>query len=106
MLEARISGFLDKIVLVSPERPVPVLPIDIHDREEGFRHTIYAEAGEYKDDQYIAYSDVDLIKSVERELTRSGYVIIPDPAAPVFTSLSPEQSTIATKNFKLIEREA
>lgn len=106
MLEARISGFLDKIVLVSPERPVPVLPIDIHDREEGFRHTIYAEAGEYKDNQYVAYSDVDLIKSVEREITRSGYIVIPDPAAPVFTSLSPEQSTIATKNFKLIEREA
>lgn len=106
MLEARISGFLDKIVLVSPDRPVPVLPIDIHDREEGFRHTIYAEAGEYKDNQYIAYSDVDLIKSVEREIIRSGYDVIPDPSAPVFTSLSPEQSTIATKNFKLIEREA
>ena len=105
MLEARISGFLDKIVLVSPERPVPVLPIDIHDLEEGFRHTIYAEAGEYKDNQYIAYSDVDLIKSVEREIIRSGYDVVPDPAAPVFTSLSPEQSTIATRTFKLIERE-
>lgn len=106
MLEARISGFLDKIVLVSPERRVPVLPINIHDREEGFRHTIYAEAGEYKDNQYVAYSDVDLIKSVEREIIRSGYTIVVDPAAPIFTSLSPEQSTIATKNFKLIEREA
>ena len=105
MLEARISGFLDKIILASSERLVPVLPIDIYDREKGFRHTIYAEAGEYKDDQYIAYSDVELIKSVEREIIRSGYVVIVNPAAPVFTSLSPEQSTIATKNFKLIERE-
>lgn len=105
MLEARISGFLDKIVLASSERLVPVLPIDIHDREEGTRRTIYAEAGEYKDDQYVAYSDVELIKSAEREIIRSGYIVIVDPAAPVFTSLSPEQSTIATKNFKLIERE-
>lgn len=106
MLEARISGFLDKIVLVSSERLVPVLPIEIYDREDGSRDTLYAEAGEYKDDHYIAYSDAELIKSVEREITRSGYTVIPDPAAPVFTSLSPEQSTIATKNFKLIEREA
>lgn len=106
MLEARISGFLDKLVLASSERPIPVLPIDIYDREGGSPHTLYAEAGEYKDDQYIAFSDVDLIKSVEREIIRSGYMVIPDPAAPVFTSLSPEQSTIATKNFKLIEREA
>lgn len=106
MLEARISGFLDKLILASYDRQVPVLPIDIYDLTEGTRHIIFAEAGEYKDDQYIAYSDVDLIKSVERELTRSGYVVIVDPAAPVFTSLSPEQSTIATKNFKLIEREA
>lgn len=105
MLEARISGFLDKIVLASSERLVPTLPIDIYDREEGSRHTIFAEAGEYKDDQYIAYSDAELIKSVEREITRSGYIIVPDPAAPVFTSLSPEQSTIATRTFKLIERE-
>lgn len=105
MLEARISGFLDKIVLASPGRLVPVLPIDIYDREDGSRRTLHAEAGEYKNDQYVGFSDVDLIKSVEREITRSGYAVIPDPAAPVFTSLSPEQSTIATKNFKLIERE-
>ena len=105
MLEARISGFLEKIVLVSPDRLVPVLPIEIHDREKGYRRTIYAEAGEYKDDQYVAYSDAELIKSVEREINRSGYTVVPDPAAPVFTSLSPEQSTIATQNFKLIERE-
>ena len=100
MLEARIPGFLDKIVLASSERLLPVLPIEIHDRD-----TLFAEAGEYKDDHYVAYSDVELINAVEREITRSGYDIIPDPAAPVFTSLSPEQSTIATRTFKLIERE-
>lgn len=105
MLEARISGFLDKLILASSERVVPVLPIDIYDREEGTRHSLYAEAGEYRDDQYIAYPDVELIKSVERELARSGYIVIVNPAAPVFTSLSPEQSTIATKKFNLIERE-
>lgn len=106
MLEARIPGFLDKIVLASSERLVPVLPIHIYDSEDGALQPLFAEAGEYKDDNYVAYSDVDLIKSVEREITRSGYDIIPDPAAPVFTSLSPEQSTIATRTFKLIEREA
>lgn len=105
MLEARIPGFLDKIALASSERLVPVLPIEIYDREGGSRKTLLAEAGEYQDDNYVAYSDVDLIKSVEQEITRSGYDIVPDPAAPVFTSLSPEQSTIATQNFKLIERE-
>lgn len=106
MLEARIPGFLDKIVLASPDRLVPVLPIDIHNRGKGSRHTIYAEAGEYKNDQYIAYSDVELIKSVEREIIRSGYAVVADPAAPVFTSLSPEQSTIATRKFNLVEGEA
>ena len=106
MLEARIPGFLDKIVLASSERLIPVLPIEIRDPEDGVLQPLLAEAGEYKDDHYIAYSDVELIKSVERAITLAGYTIVPDPEAPVFTSLSPEQSTIATKSFNLIEREA
>lgn len=54
---------------------------------------------------YQPYTDVEIIKSIEQELEKLGYEIIPNEDAPVFASLTPEQSTIATKSsFEVREK--
>lgn len=106
MLKVQISGYLDKLVTLSGDKPVAVMPIDIYDAVEQRRRTLFAPAGEYKDDQYVNFSDVDIIKAIEAELDRAGYSVVVKPAVPKFTTLTVEQSTIATKSFYVKEKDS
>lgn len=105
MLNAHISGYLDKMVSVSGDKPVAVIPIDIYDDAEKRRRTLFAPAGEYKEDVYISFSDVELVKAIEAELSRAGLAVVPNPAAPVFSTLTVEQCTITMKNFNVTEKD-
>ena len=102
--EAHITGSLDAIVTVSGAHPVKVMPIDIYNPEDKSRRTLFAEVGKYKDDNYIPYTDIEVLQSVERELNRCGFEVVIDPKAPVLSSLTPKEATISTKQFEVIER--
>lgn len=102
--EAYISGYLDAIVTVSGHRPVKVMPIDLYNSQEKERQTLFAEVGKYKDDNYIPYTDIEILQSVERELNRCGFEVVVKPNAPVFASLTPTEATISTSHFEVIER--
>lgn len=102
--EAKISGFLDTVVTVSGHRPVKMMMIELYNPEDKFRRTLYAEAGKYKDDNYIPYTDIEILQSVERELKRSGFEVVVNPDAPVFASLTFAEGTISTGHFEVIER--
>lgn len=106
MLKVQVSRGLYKLVVLSGSKPVSVVPIDIYDEGEQQRTTLFAPAGGYKDDQYISFSDVDVIKGIEAELDRAGYSVIVNPAVPKFTTLTAEQSTIATKSFNVKEKDS
>lgn len=102
--EAYVSGYLDALVTVSGDRPVKVMPIDLYNSQENERQTLYAEVGKYKDDNYIPYTDIEVLQSVERELKRCGFEVVIKRNAPVFASLTPAEATISTSHFEVIER--
>ena len=102
--EVHISGYLDALVTVSGPRPVKVIPIDLCNSQDRERQTLFAEVGKYKDDNYIPYTDIEIIQSVERELKRCGFEVVINPYAPVFASLTPAEATISTRRFEVIER--
>ena len=102
--EAHITGSLDAIVTVSGAHPVKVMPIDIYNPEDKSRRTLFAEVGKYKDNEYIPYTDIEVLQSVERELKRSGFEVVVNPHSPVFASLTPAEATISTRYFEVIER--
>lgn len=102
--EVHITGYLDAIVAVSGQRPVKVMPIDLYNPENETRQTLFAEVGKYKDDNYIPYTDIEILQSVERELNRCGFEVVVNPDAPVFASLTPAEATISTRYFDVIER--
>ena len=103
--KAHTSGYLDTAITVSSERPIKVMPIELYNPEGGGRRTLFAEVGKYKDDNYIPYTDIEVLQSVERELKRCGFeVVVDNRYAPVLASLTPEESAIATRQFEVIER--
>lgn len=102
--EVHITGYLDAIVAVSGQRPVKVMPIDLYNSKEKERRTLFAEVGKYKDDNYIPYTDIEILQSVERELNRCGFEVVINPDAPVFASLTPAEATISVRQFEVIER--
>lgn len=102
--EAHISGYLDAVIAVSGSSPVKAMPINLFNLEEGERRTLFAEVGKYKDDNYIPYTDIEVLQSVERELNRCGFEVVINPDAPVFSSLTPAEATISTRQFEVIER--
>ena len=101
---AHITGYLDSIITVSGPFPVKVMPIDLYNPEDEVRRTLFAEVGKYKDDNYIPYTDIEVLQSVERELTRNGFEVVINPEAPVFASLTPTEATISVLQFEVIER--
>ena len=101
---AHITGYLDTTITVSSAHPVKVMPINLYNLEDGNSRTLFAEVGKYKDDEYIPYTDIEILRSVERELKRSGFEVVIDPKAPVLSSLTPNEATISTKRFEVIER--
>ncbi|ATW58674.1 hypothetical protein SEA_ZION_67 [Corynebacterium phage Zion] len=104
--EAHTAGYLDTVVTVSGQRPVKMMMIKLYNPEDKERLTLFAEAGKYKDDNYIPYTDIEVLQSVERELNRCGFeVVVDNRYAPVLASLTPEESTIATRQFEVIEKE-
>lgn len=104
-IKVSIPDYEDRTITIQDGRIVTGVTVVIDDDEDDSAKTLFAPAGEYKDDQYVPYTDVQLIKSVEEEIDKAGFEIIPDPTAPVFTSLTVEQSTITTKNFYVREKD-
>ena len=102
--DAHISGYLDALVTVSGTQPGKVMPIDLYNPKDRVRQTLFAEVGKYKDDEYIPYTDIEVLQSVERELKRCGFEVVVNPHAPVFASLTPAEATISTRYFEVIER--
>ena len=104
-IKARVPDYEDKTITIKDGLIVTGVTVEIDDDENDSAKVLFAPAGEYKDEQYIPYTDVELIKSIEEEIDKAGFEIIPDPTAPVFTSLTVEQSTIATKIFYVREKD-
>lgn len=104
-LYGRIPSFFDRLVVASVDPQPPVLRVEVTNEETGETKILLADCGEIKDGELRFYTDLEVIKSVEKLLLEEGLSVIPDPAAPVFTIMTPEQATIATKTFNLVERE-
>ena len=104
-LYGRIPSFFDRLVVASLYPQPPLLRVEIINEQTGKTEVLFADCGEVRDGEIRFYTDLEVIKSVEKLLLDAGLSVVPDPVAPVFTLMTPEQATIATKTFDLVERE-
>ena len=104
-LYGRISSFSDRLAVASLAPRPPLLRVEVINEDTGKTEVLFADCGEVKDGEIRLYTDLEVIKSVEKTLLGTGFSVVTDPAAPVFTIMTPEQATIATKTFNLVERE-